>query len=375
MIHIDQDRVTQLLLDLVKINSPSHHEAEIAEFLAHTLTDHGFEVRRFDPPQGVEGDTGNLLATYRGEPDIEPVLFAAHMDTIQPTAGINVRIDDGIMHTDGTTVLGADDKAGIAAMIEGVLAIRDSGVRHGDIELLFTVAEETGLYGAKATQPDHVRSRIGYVLDDGKPVGGAVHQAPYHERIHITVHGKAAHAGMCPELGINAIEIAAAAIAGLHTGRIDDETTSNVGVIQGGILTNIVPDACHVTLEARSVRADKLLAEVARLRGAFEHACAERMVKLDCRQVREYNGYIHSPDCRAMTIARRAAEAAGLEFSSRPTGAGTDANVLNTIGIETVVLGTGMCAAHTSDEYIEIRDLANTARLVAAIIQGVGSRV
>src|SRR5262245_22279974 len=239
---IDVARLREEFLELVSIPSLSRREGAVARRLADILRAMGASVEVDDAGDRVGGDTGNILARFAGsQPAAAPILLSSHMDTVGPAAAVHPVVEGDVIHTDGTSVLGGDDKAGIVAILEAIRTARERAIPHGDIEVLLTICEETGLLGAKHFDVGRLRARRGIVLDvDG--VSELIVRAPAANRMTFTVHGLAAHAGMCPEHGLSALQMAAQAVVGMRLGRIDADTTANLGVIQGGLATNIVPD-------------------------------------------------------------------------------------------------------------------------------------
>ena len=258
---IDAERLKDEFLDLVCISSLSRREGAIARRLEVILKGMGATVEIDDAGERVGGETGNLLARFPGSaPGAPPFLLSCHMDTVGPAAAIRPVVDGDLVRTDGTSVLGGDDKAGIVAIFEAIRVLRGRGIPHGDIEVVLTICEESGLAGAKHFDTGRLRARRGLVLDvDG--VSELITRAPGANRLAFTVHGLAAHAGICPEEGLSAIQMAAEAISAMRLGRLDAETTANLGVIEGGLATNIVPDRVVVRGETRSLSPAKLEAQ------------------------------------------------------------------------------------------------------------------
>jgi tripeptide aminopeptidase len=371
----DKARLLGSFLRLVKINSPSGREKQVAELLLSELRRLGFETELTEAPPGSGSDTGNLIARKPGIVQGVPCFFlCAHMDTIRPTEGVNPQVAGDVVKTDGSTILGADDKSGIAAILEAIETVLSQKRPRGDIELVFTVAEETGLYGAKALKKSDLQSHFGYVFDEGKPIGSPVTSAPSHDKIYVTVRGKAAHAGVAPEKGLNAIEVASAAISKIKTGRIDPQTTSNVGVIKGGVATNVVPETCSVDIEVRSRDEAILKAEVGKIKRSFEQTAAQWGAPLDLKVERCYDTYHIDDRELVLKIALEASEALGLSTQTRASGGGSDANVFNSLGIPTIVLGTGMSDVHSESESISVADMAACAELIEKIIEIAASK-
>lgn len=366
---INRQRLLDDFLGLISINSPSRHEAEIARVLAHKLEELSFVVHIDNAGEYAGSDTGNLIARKAGNsPNAVPILFSAHMDTVASTEGINYMVsDDGIISTDGRTILGADDKAGIAAILEGLKVLEENRLPHGDIEIVFSICEEIGLYGARHLDLSSIKSKCCFVYDIGAPVGAIIIAAPTHDNIEAVVMGKAAHAGADPENGINAIYAASLAIANMKLGRIDQETTANIGIITGGKATNIVPDLCEVKGEARSLDKSKLESQIAQMKRAFDQAGGETGARIDMKVERSYSGYNLSQDNIAFKIAMEAARRAGISPKVDATGGGSDANIFNEHGITAVPIGVGYDKPHTNEEYIAINDLVLSAKMAVEI--------
>lgn len=354
----DNPPIVDTFLHLVQIDSPTGHEQPLAETLCHMLRDLGAAVHT--------DAAGNVIATVSGEG--EPVLLSAHMDTVEPGRGVKPRIADGTITSDGTTILGSDCKSGIAIILDVLRRLKATGDRHRPLEIVLSVSEEGGLVGAKRLDVSALRSKVGLVLDSGGAIGTLVRQAPCQDSLAITVHGKAAHAGTDPEKGINAIVVAAEAIAKMPLGRIDAETTANIGKISGGIATNIVPDCVEISGEARSLKSEKLAIQTAKMVKAFEAAAAKHGAKADVRVTRSYEAYFLPDDHPWVRRLADVCKCVGVEPVLMSSGGGSDANVFNAKGIACVVTSTGMASVHTTDEQIAIADLLAAADLVYAVV-------
>lgn len=367
---IKQERLVREFIEMVKIDSPSYKEAKFAAYLKNLLEELGLEIVIDEHAGQVVGsDAGNIVAILKGcLSDIPPILFSAHMDTVSPGEGIKPQVKDGAIFSDGTTVLGGDDKAAIAAMIEVIRHLKEENIVHGDLEFLFTIGEEAGVWGSHYFDYSLIRSQMGFVLDcDGEP-GTIVCQAPVHEKIDATIFGKAAHAGMNPEEGISAIQVAARAINNMKLLRIDEETTANLGVISGGLATNIVCDKVKVHGEARSLNEEKLQQQITHMLNCLQNACREMGARLETKVERQYPAFHLAESEAVVQIAKSAAQALGLKAEVVASGGGSDANYFNHRGIKTVNLGIGMSKVHTKEEFIKIEDLVMTARYLVAII-------
>lgn len=368
---IDMDRLVSQFLEFVQIDSPSFEETAFVERLMRGLRDLGL-----DPSNDGTGrnGAGNILAVVPGNAAAQPVMISLHVDTVEPGRGIKPRVEQGVIRSDGTTILGADNKAAVAATLEAVRFLQASGARHGDIELVFSWGEERGLNGARALDISRLRSKIGFAPDGGGPLGSIVTRASYHDTIVAKFHGRAAHAGVEPEKGISALVAAARAINRMPLGRIDSETTANVGVIQGGTARNAVPERVQFEGEARSLDVQKLDRQTRLMRLAIESAAREVGATVEIDHTREYDGYSIGADELPVRIASAAASAVGLEASLTTTGGGSDANIYNAKGVRTVVLGMGGKAFHSTEENIAVADLARLAELLAAIVIEAGKQ-
>ena len=367
---INTDRLNQTFLDLVKINSPSKSERGVADYVKSKLIALGFDVEEDDAGEKTGGNAGNVIAFKKGKlPAAESIFFCSHMDTVEPTENLNVTFDGETFKTDGKTILGADDKAGIAAIFEGVQSILESGSSHGDIQIMFCVSEETGLFGAKEMDLSKIRAKMGYVLDTGKPVVGITISAPSHESMKIEIIGKAAHAGIAPEEGVNAIVAASRAIARLNVGRIDSETTTNIGVIEGGKARNIVPDHVTIKAEARSRSEEKLVAQVDQMKRIFTEEAAAIGAKVSIQSQREYSTFRWSEEDDVVKLAMAASKSIGVEPTFHEGGGGSDANVFNAAGLPAVLIGMGYEGIHSPTESISAENLVKAANFVSALIE------
>ncbi len=366
---INEKRLVSCFMDLVKVDSESGREGEMAETLRKKLTELGLEVI-IDNAAGKTGtETGNLIAGMNGGAGGPTLMFCAHMDTITPGCGINPVLENGIIRSIGETVLGADDKAGIAAIIEAITVLREKKLPHGRLELVFTICEETGLSGAKNLDFSLLSADMGFVLDCDGPPGTIINMGPSQDKIKAEVLGKAAHAGINPEQGINAIQVASRAIARMQLGRIDEETTANIGLITGGVAINVVPDRVTLQGETRSLQDEKRLRQTRAICDILQEATRESGGRL-LLDVSTIYPAMHVPeDAPVVKLAVRAAEQLGLETHIRSTGGGSDTHIFNEYGIPCVNLGIAMQKVHTTDEFIRVEDLSAVASYVLAIIR------
>lgn len=371
---INQERTVEEFLRLVQIDSPSLHEREIADYLTQKLSELGLNVAEDSAGESIgnacDHQTGNLIAALPGNrPDAPAILFCAHMDTVEPGRGVKPVIRDNAIFSDGTTILGGDDKAGIAAVIEMIQVIKEQDIPHGEIEVVFTVAEECGLRGSKYLDYQRLKSQIAFVLDCDGPAGTIITKAPSQYKIKSTILGKAAHAGISPEEGINAIYVASKAISKMKLGRLDSETTANIGVIAGGKATNIIPDMVNIEGETRSIDPDKLEKQTDQMVEILEQTAREMGAKAVIEKDLLYPRLFLDESSQAVELAVRAAENLGHKPTLVSTGGGSDANILNGFGIQTANLGIGMSKVHSTEEFITVEDLVLNARYLVEIVK------
>ncbi|WP_284140332.1 MULTISPECIES: M20/M25/M40 family metallo-hydrolase [unclassified Virgibacillus] len=375
MVKINEERLVQEFFELVQIDSETKHEAEIASVLKKKFSDLGVEVFEDDAKKLTGHGAGNLICTLKGNKlNADPIYFTSHMDTVVPGKGIKPSIKDGYIVSDGTTILGADDKAGLAAIFEAIRMIQENDVPHGDIQFIITVGEESGLVGAKVLDKKHIHAKFGYAIDSNGEVGDIIVAAPTQAKILAVIKGKTAHAGVAPEKGISAITLAAKAISKMPLGRIDEETTANIGRFEGGKQTNIVCDYVEILAEARSLVAEKMEAQVAKMKQAFEETANEYGGEAQVEVKVMYPGFKQQAGDEVVEVARDAAKKIGRTSSLLKSGGGSDANIIAGFGIPTVNLAVGYEEIHTTNERIAVHELVKISELIAAIIEEVANR-
>lgn len=372
---VNKQRLVEEFLELVQIDSETKYEREIADVLKAKFEALGLHVIEDDTTAQTGHGAGNLICTLPATKEgVDPIYFTSHMDTVVPGKGVKPSIQDGYIVTDGTTILGADDKAGLAAMFEAIRMLKEKQIPHGLIQFIITVGEESGLVGAKALDPSLIQAKFGYALDSDGKVGQIIVTAPTQAKLKVTVHGKTAHAGVAPERGVSAITIAAKAIAQMPLGRIDEETTANIGRFEGGTQTNIVCDRVDILAEARSLVPEKMEAQVAKMKEAFERVAEEMGGRADVHVEVMYPGFKFGDGDYVVEIAKRAAEKIGRPHELLRSGGGSDANVIAGFGIPTVNLAIGYEDIHTTNERMPIEELVKTTEMVIAIIEEVAAR-
>lgn len=368
---INENRMLNEFIELVSVPCPSKDEKAEAELIMRKLDELGIEYKMDNVNEKTGGNCGNIWAYIKGTvSDAPKLLFEAHMDSVAPTTGTKVVRKDGVLYSDGTTTLGGDDKVGIAGMLEAVRALKEDNVAHGDVQLLFTVSEEIGCLGVVHLDKSFIKADYGYCMDIGGAPGEITYAAPKLYDIYVTVKGKAAHAGIAPEEGVNAIMLAAEAMSKLPAyGRIDNETTFNIGMFNAGVGTNIVCPEAKFVIDMRSLNVAKLEelkdSTMKLIKETVEagHGEVEFEVVEGCPAVEL------SQEHPCIQLAQKAAEKLGFPVEMKVTGGCSDGNYLCGYGLPCGLLATGMSNVHTTQEYLKEEDLYNTARWTYEIIK------
>jgi len=373
---IKDKRLVDEFIELIKIDSVSKKEGRLTKILKAKLEQLGAKVSLDNTGKKIGSDGNNIIAKIEGTKSLPTIMLNAHLDTVVPGEGIKPIIKEGIIKSDGTTILGSDDKSGIAIIREILRVLKEGKIKHPPIDVVLTICEEVGLLGAKNLDFSLIDAQMGYSLDT-EEIDRLVTRAPSHNTFTIKVYGKASHAGASPEKGISAIAVASKAIAKLTLGKIDDETTANIGIIQGGQATNIVTPFVEVKGEVRSHNERKLEYETQEIMKTFWKTARKMKKIIDGKLVfprteekitKEYNCYFLAEDVQVVKRALEAGQKLGLEMQTVKTGGGSDANIFNEKGIKTAVLGTGMSKVHTKEEFIKISDLILGAKLLLEIV-------
>jgi tripeptide aminopeptidase len=372
---INTDRLADTFKQLVEIDSVSKQEGEFAGELQRQFEALGAETVVDDAGSPTGSNTGNLIVRLKGDRQVPPLLLNAHMDTVQPGEGIRAIYESGKFSSRGDTILGADDKSAVAILLETVRVLKENNLAHGPLELVFTICEEIGLIGAKNLDFSLISANYGYALD-ATDTEGIVTRAPSANRFQLTIYGKDAHAGAHPEKGINAIMLASKALSGLSIGRIDQETTCNIGKIEGGLATNIVPPTVTVCGEVRSHDEEKLNRVTKDILDAFEKTVneyksdpGEDLPRLEIMIEKDFSCTHVPEDHPVVTLAQQAAGNLGQPMQTKISGGGADANIFFEKGITVGVLGTGMREVHTVREYVMLEDMVKTTALLLEIIR------
>ncbi len=363
------DTALELFLALARLSTPPGQERAAIDLCREVLATIGIESDEDDAGSRIDGNAGNLYARIPGTVPGTPLFFNAHVDTVPPSAPIDPVERDGFIVNANDTILGADNKATVAGMIDGIRRVLREDIPHAGIELLITVQEEIGLRGAKEFDTDRLVAQVGFVYDVDGPPGRVVLRAPSQLSMDITFRGKAAHAGIAPEEGRNAIHAAAKMLADLEMGRLGTGSSRNVGLINGGSQRNIVPEACSLQLEMRSLDDAEVVKIALETVAAANAAAAATGCSVELAQTREYTAYGFADDAPVVALARTALLAAGCQPSMIETGGGADAHVFNERGFQCLNLSSGMEAIHSADEHIAVADVEALSRITVELIR------
>lgn len=366
---VNRDRLIKLFMELVQIDSVSREERLMADRLTEELKTLGGKVREDNTGERIQGSAGNLIAEFSGSSNYPVLILSAHMDRVEPGRGIKPVIRDNYIMSEGNTILAGDDVIGITSIIETLKILKENGIAHGPLKVIFSVAEEIGLLGAKELDPSELKADYGFVYDVDGDVGTIVYQAPSQIKFNAVIRGRAAHAGMNPEEGINAIKIASKAISEMKLGRVDEETTVNIGVIKGGRAINIVPDLVELEGEIRSHREENLLRQQEHMQTIIERAAAKYHGQVNFEIERLYSGFVLDRESDIIRLVASSAARLGIPVKYMVSGGGSDANIFNQRGLPTVNLGTGMEKVHSTDERVKIENLVRLVELTINIIK------
>ncbi|MDF2473859.1 MAG: peptidase T-like protein [Anaerocolumna sp.] len=366
---MNKKRLVDEFCKLVSIDAPSFHEGKMAEILKTYLIDLGFEVYEDNANEHYNSECGNIYGYLKGTMEGEPLLFSAHMDTVGPAIGKKAIVkEDGRIESDGTTVLGADDLSGVVAILEALRTIRENGTEHRSIEVFFTIAEELYLKGSFVADYSRFHAKEAYVLDLTGPVGTAAYIAPTVMRVEAKIHGKAAHAGFEPEKGINSIVIAANAISKLELGWIDEETTANMGIIEGGLATNIVPEWCTAVGETRSSNHQKALAQVDKMKQIFMDAAKTYGGTCEISVVDGGQAYEVDKNHNVIKRFKQVCDELKIDVNLIKTFGGSDNNNFYSHGITGIVIACGMNKVHSTGEYTTVDELVRITDIVEKLM-------
>ncbi|MHA6530752.1 M20/M25/M40 family metallo-hydrolase [Paenibacillus sp. BAC0078] len=369
---ISEERLIQEFMELVRIDSETGNERQIADVLKGKFSALGLTAAEDDSQERTGHGAGNLLVTW---PAVDgaaapKLLFTCHMDTVVPGQNIQPSLgEDGWITSDGSTILGADDKAGLAALFEAIRVIQEHKLPHGQLQFVITAGEESGLLGARSMNPELLDADFGFALDSNGEVGAIAVAAPAQAKVKMQIFGKSAHAGVNPEDGISAIQVASKAISAMKLGRIDSETTANIGKFAGGGPTNVVCDYVQLDAEARSIVQEKVELQVASMREALETTAREYGAQSEFSSEIIYPAFNFTEHDPVVQLADRAITSLGLTTRLFHSGGGSDANVFNGHKVPTVNLAIGYEHIHTTKERIKAEDIVKVAELVVAIVK------
>ncbi len=374
---INTERISNEFARQAAIDSPSFREAAMADYLRQRFADLGATLIEDTAGAQIGSQSNNLIFHIPGNKPGEPLLLSAHMDTVGPAEGVEPILVDGIFRSAGNTILGADDKSGIAEIIEALEALREQEIAHVPLEIAITVCEEVGLLGAKHLDFSLLKAKHGIALDT-TGISNLIHKAPAANRFKVQITGQEAHAGVVPENGISSIVIAARAISRMQLGRIDEETTANIGIIKGGQATNIIPRQTILEGEVRSHDPEKLQELTRQIIGLVEEEVERARITVDgtgikasmTLELRDEYPSMHV-DTQAEILQLISGAAAAIDFKLKITaaGGGSDANIFNAHGIQCVIVGTGMNKVHSVEEEVRVADMVQIARLLVEIIR------
>lgn len=367
---INRERLLSDFVQILKIKSPSKNEKELGSYVLKRLEKLGLKVKMDDTGNKIGGNAGNITGFLPSSDRSKknPLFFGAHLDTVPLGGEILPEIKNGkIFNADKNCILGGDDKVAVAAILEALEVIRENKIKTCGIYVIFTVGEEIAILGAKKLNLKEIKAKYGFVFDGEGDVGIIFNEAPYHDTMEFTITGKAVHAGIEPERGINSIKVASEAIANLKIGRIDNESTCNIGIINGGTATNIIPEKTYVKAEARSLNPEKLDRLTADIKAGFLKSAEKYGAKLKIKVEREYNGFKFGSDAVPIVIASKALRNMGIEPIIKSTGGGSDVNIYNSKGKISVDLSSGMEKVHSNNEYVKVAELEKLAGLILEI--------
>jgi len=360
--------IVELFLELAALRSPPGEERAVADVVLGYLRGLGLEPDEDGVGPAIGSTMGNVYARLEPTAEGTPLFFCAHLDTVPPDGELRPVVEDGVVRNAGGTILGADNKAAVVAMLDAVRRVLAENRPHAGIELLFTPKEEVGLIGAAAFDASRLHATLGYVYDQAAPIGEIILAAPWSQAMEVRFHGRAAHSGMFPEEGRSAIAAAAKAIADLRLGRIDEETTANVGLISGGTGGNIVPEWCTFAAEARCLDEARLGLLVQEMLDTFAFAATAAECEVETTMKKNYKGYRFKRDADVVRLAADALVRCGYEPTYANSGGAADANVFNNSGLRCVNLANGMTDIHTPDERIAVADLDAMVEVTLALV-------
>jgi len=367
---VNKERLFKVFFELLSIKSPSKNEKEVFNYVKSKLINLGLEVNTDDCGKKFGSNAGNIIARYRTKNPSggDPIFLAGHIDTVNVNGDITPVIIEGkVFNKNKDCILGGDDKVAVASIIEAMTLIVENNIKTGDIYVVFTISEEIGLVGAKHLNMDYIKAKYGFSFDSDGNIGKIISSGPYQNSINASYRGKSAHAGVEPEKGINAIKAASIAISSMPLGRIDKESTSNVGKIEGGTARNIVPENTGLELEARSLKLSKLEKITDKIIKSLEKGSRETGAELDYKIIREYDGFEISENEMPVIASKIAINKLGIKPEIISSGGGSDVNIFNSKGKISINLSSGMENIHTNSEFVKVKELIKLVNLILEI--------
>lgn len=365
---VNKERIIDKFIEYVQIDSETGNEGEFSKLIVEEMKNMGMTVWTDDAGEKVGSNGNNVYGYLDGTLDIEPILFSSHMDTVKPGVGIKPIIKDGVIYSSGNTILASDDKSGINGILEALRTIQENNMSHGPIEVVFTICEEGGMGGSKNLAYNKIKSKKAFVFDSSGEVGKIIVQAPAQDKIKVKIIGKPAHAGVAPEEGISAIQVASEAITNMKLLRIDEETTANIGTFNGGKATNIVCPEVEIVAEARSLNNEKLKKQSDHMIACFKKAAEKYEAELVYEITNMYKAFNIGKDDELVKRVQNVCNKLGIKSNPTSTGGGSDANIYNEHGIKAINLGTGMTKAHTLEEHITIQSLVDISNVALELM-------
>lgn len=359
----NEDKIVKRFMEYVRIDSESGNEKEFADRLIEDLRKLGADISTDKAGEKAGSNANNIYALFKGDDSKKPLMFSCHLDTVKPGIDITPVVEEGVIKSTGDTILGSDDKSGITALIEAMETIKKNKMDHGPIQIIFTISEEVGLRGSNNLEYDMLIGDRCYVLDSSGPVGKIIVQAPAQNKITAEITGKPAHAGIAPESGISAIMVGSEALSNMKLLRIDEETTANIGTFEAVGETNIVSPKARIVGEVRSLDKVKIESQTAHMEKCLRKAAEKHGAEIKIEVDKMYEPYKFNADDDNVVYAMEKCRNMGLEPFTAPSGGGSDANIFNSKGIKTLNLGCGVNKAHTTDEFIQVKELVNITKL------------
>lgn len=374
---VNKQRICDEFIRQASIDSPSFQEAAIAKYLEQRFKELGAKIEFDDAGAKVGSNSSNMIARLSGNKPGETLLLSAHMDTVTPAKNVEPVLRDGIFTSAGETILGGDDKSGIVEIIEALEVMKEEKTPYGPLEIVISICEEQGLLGAKQLNFSQFKAKHGIALDT-RGVDIIINRAPAANRFKIDIFGHEAHAGVCPEEGVSAIQIASRAIARMDLGRIDDETTANIGTVHGGLASNIIPKQVSLRGEVRSHDINKLRQQTEQIISIIEEEVNKAVIVVGDETKRasmslelkeDFPPMYVAEDAPILKIIHEAGAALQRPQEIRAAGGGSDANIFNGHGIEMVIMATGMENVHTINEQIAVDDMVKASELLVEILR------